>query len=385
MRSFGIKVRWFFDGRRFHDGELSLYVRDGRIETLSYEGKVDFEFPGGLLLPGLVNAHTHLELGFLRGKLKPTTDFVSWLERVKELREKAGTPSLTHSVKEGLKEASSFGTTVVVDHTATGVWDEVGEGILRVVAARELVTDEEPSYAVTDLPLLKTALAPHSVYRLSPQTLKDIAQKARKFHLLSIHAAEHPAEIEFLLNGSGPLRKLLPPNLKNFRPPGTRPIDYLHSLGLLTPNTLLVHANYLADEEIELIKRSGAAVVYCPRSHAFFSHPPHPLPKLLAEGVAVLFGTDSLASCPDLNLLEEIRLAHKESGVEEEKLFECVTSLAAKFVWGDRLGRIAVGAPADFAVFTPPDPRHPLSSLLDAAPSASFLCCNGRVVHKFPS
>ena len=386
MKGFSIKARWIFDGQRLQDGRV-VRIEDGVIAEIASGGNADINIPNTLLTPGLVNAHAHLELSFLRGRLSPNSDFIGWLKAVKELRDEAGETRLADSATEGATEAAHFATTIIVDHTATNVWQKTTPPPIRLVIAQELVNNSPlPSHNPPTL-LVKFALAPHSPYRVTKSSLLEALHLARKNRLLiSIHTAEHPAEIRFLKDGSGPLHHLLSSfgvDLSKFHPPQKTPIAYLHSLGLLTPRTLLIHANYITDKEVELVRRSGAAVVYCPRSHQFFSHPPHPAPKFLAANIPLLFGTDSLASCPNFNLLEDLALAHRACRIAPETLLICATSTAAAFIWdAPLLGHICKGAPADLAAFKIPSTKHPLNALLSEIPQPFLVCCNGKIVQQ---
>jgi len=386
VKGFSIKARWIFDGQRLQDGRM-VRIEGGVIAEIASGGNADINIPNTLLMPGLVNAHAHLELSFLRGSLSPNSDFIGWLKAVKELRDGAEERCLADSAAEGATEAAHSATTLIVDHTATNVWQKNPPPPIRLVIAQELVNKSPPPFYNPPTRLVKFALAPHSPYRIPENSLLEALNLARQNRLLiSIHAAEHPAEIRFLKDGSGPLRNLLSSfgvDLSNFHPPQKRPIAYLHSLGLLTSRTLLIHANYISDEEVELVRRSGAAVVYCPRSHQFFSHPPHPAPKLLAANIPLLFGTDSLASCPNFNLLEDLALAHRACRIAPETLLRCATSAAAAFIWdAPLLGHIRKGAPADLAAFKIPSTKNPLNALLSEIPQPFLVCCNGKIVHQ---
>jgi len=386
VKGFSIRARWIFDGRRLRDGGV-VRIEGGVIAQITSGGNADIDIPNTLLTPGLVNAHTHLELSFLRGRLSPNSDFIGWLKAVKELRDRADERCLADSAAEGVAEATRSATTLIVDHTATNVWQKTTPPPIRLVIAQELVNHTQSAFCNPATPLVRLALAPHSPYRIPESRLLEALRLARKNQLLmSIHAAEHPAEIRFLKDGSGPLRRLLVSfgiDLSDFHPPQQTPIAYLHSLGLLTRRTLLIHANYITDEETELLKRSGAAVVYCPRSHQFFSHPPHPAPRLLAANIPLLFGTDSLASCPNFNLLEDLAVAHRLCRIAPETLLQCATSTAAAFIWNTPLlGHIRKGAPADIAAFKPHSTNYPLHALLSETPQPFLVCCNGKIVHQ---
>ena len=133
---------------------------------------------------------------------------------------------------------------------------------------------------------------------------------------LAMHLAESREEIEFLRDGRGPFRELLESRGvwdPTARPRGARPLDELRMLSR-AHRALVVHGNYLDDEEIDFLgrQRRQMAVVYCPRTHAWFGHARYPLEKLLAAGAIVALGTDSRASSPDLSLLAEMRHVARE-------------------------------------------------------------------------
>jgi cytosine/adenosine deaminase-related metal-dependent hydrolase len=135
---------------------------------------------------------------------------------------------------------------------------------------------------------------------------------------------------------------------------------------LLDYPTLLAHVNYCDDAEMELLSGGPASVVYCPRTHAYFGHPPHRWREMLGRGINVALGTDSCASSPDLNLVEEMRLARRIAPeVPAEAIWEMGTVRAARAIGaGDRVGSIEVGKRADFVVFETTGVK-PLEEILD--------------------
>jgi cytosine/adenosine deaminase-related metal-dependent hydrolase len=143
------------------------------------------------------------------------------------------------------------------------------------------------------------------------------------------------------------------------------PIRFAKGIGLLDYPTLLAHVNYCDDDEMDLLARGSASVVYCPRTHAFFGHPPHRWREMLACGINVALGTDSCASSPDLNLLGDLRLLRRIAPeVPPQILWEMATLRAARAIGAaDQVGSLEVGKWADLAVFeTQPDP---LAAILD--------------------
>src|SRR5262249_49621367 len=131
---------------------------------------------------------------------------------------------------------------------------------------------------------------------------------------LATHLAETPDEHAFLKSKTGAFRDVWETlgkwsdEVETHQGP---PIAMARDIGLLDFPTLLAHVNYCHDDEMAMLARGRASVVYCPRTHAFFDHPPHRWREMLARGINVAVGTDSCASSPDLNIVDDLRLLHK--------------------------------------------------------------------------
>ena len=169
-------------------------------------------------------------------------------------------------------------------------------------------------------------------------------------------------ELELLRDGTGPLRVCLEElgawDATAIRP-GTRPLDYLRLLAT-AHRALVIHGNYLDDEEIRLARRptpQRMTVVYCPRTHDWFGHGAYPLEKMLAAGVAVALGTDGRGSSPDLSLLAEMRFAAQQHpAVGRERILQMGTILGARALGREReIGSLEPGKQADLAVVALPD------------------------------
>ena len=169
------------------------------------------------------------------------------------------------------------------------------------------------------------------------------------------HLAETIEEADFIVNHAGPLRDLWN-RLGTWddevpRWPGT-PIDLAQATRLLDVSPLLAHVNYLSDDELDRLSQTTASVVFCPRTHAFFGHVPHRWREMLARGINVCVGTDSRASSPDLNVVDDLRLLHQQSPeVEPAMLWEMVTTRAARALRLSDVGSIEVGMRADLVAF----------------------------------
>jgi cytosine/adenosine deaminase-related metal-dependent hydrolase len=198
-------------------------------------------------------------------------------------------------------------------------------------------------------------LSPHAPHTVCPALLeKVIAHNVP----IAMHLAETPEERQLLRHHTGPLLEMMRRVDPDYDPKsvllGKRPMDYLQLLSA-APSVFIIHGNYLDDEELQFLAahRETMSVVYCPRSHAYFQHAPYPLQKMLACGVRVLLGTDSLASVPDLNLLEEMRYVLKQHPtVPPEIVYRMGTieGASALNLFQERLGTIQPSSPARFAV-----------------------------------
>ena len=322
-----LQARYVFPvaGEPIPDGRLT--VAGERIVAVGRQpatGEVD-DLGNVAILPGLVNAHTHLEFSGLSRPLgEPGTGFVDWIRQIIELfRQEPGTSD--RPVRRGLQECIRSGTTTLGEIAQPG-WpaDEFHDVGLDATVFLELIAPTPQRIA----PLLELApqhlraadpsgrwrpgLCPHAPYSVLPQLLTAaVSLSAAGCVPMAFHLAESREELELLRSGSGPFRDYLD-ELGTCDPdlflPGTRPLDYLHTLAA-AHRALIIHGNYLDGEEIAFLadRAQRMSVVYCPRTHAYFGHEPYPLEQMLSAGVTVALGTDSRASSPDLSLLAEMR------------------------------------------------------------------------------
>jgi aminodeoxyfutalosine deaminase len=211
---------------------------------------------------------------------------------------------------------------------------------------------------------LLAGLSPHAPYTVHPKLLEATCRLARRFKLpVAMHVAESAEELQLLRERSGPLVELLE-ELDSWEPmalAGRRaPLDVLQELDR-APQVLVIHGNYLSVDEIEFLaqRRDRFHVVYCPRTHAYFGHPTHPLPDLLRNGVSVALGTDSRASNPDLSLLAEMQwVAATFPQLAPEQIVRLGTSAGAEALGiSNHLGRIAEGYSAQLTVIDLPPGR----------------------------
>ncbi len=355
-----------------------------------------------VLAPGFVNAHTHLELTRLGGELTGASSFTHWLSQVVQKRRSWSREDHVSSVKAGAAMALESGTTLVGDISASGMSIKAltDSGLRRVIfeevlglapaAAPAGIATLETRLANADPdPLLTHGISPHAPYSVSTTLYRGISELARRKALpLATHLAETRAELEFLKSGTGEFRNflsslgVLP---EGWAAPGQSPIQFMDSLGVLDNSPLLVHCNYLDTDSIARILGRRCSVVYCPRSHAFFGHDPHPVRALLDSGINVALGTDSLASNHSLSLLDEIRFLfrNRKDLTSEEIIRMATVNGAAALGFGGLLGRLRRGFWADFTVLRLQEktsPKYLTTQILDGMGEVEATLVRGAIV-----
>jgi cytosine/adenosine deaminase-related metal-dependent hydrolase len=358
------------------------------------------------ILPGLINAHTHLEFSDL---LRPLgyagIEFPVWIREV--IAHRRQNASLLEFCRLGFLKSMRLGVTTIGE-IASSPWN-LDKPLCEIIEFCEVIAFKESKhYARFDSAVaavlnsestdpspikwsdeLRPGISPHAPYTVRPEILKRCIQLSTERNIpLAMHLAESREEMMLLRTGSGPfvaLLKELDAWDANVIPFGTRPFNYLQMLAE-AHRALIIHGNYLDDEEIEFLaqRRENMSVVYCPRTHAYFQHDPYPLAKMYSAGVNVALGTDSLASNPDLSILKELQFAAQYHPlVSAEKLLRMITINAAKALGRDaEIGTITVGKFADLAVLKLPehDATNPHELLLDPQCAAIATIFRGRAV-----
>ncbi|HUU83001.1 MAG TPA: amidohydrolase family protein [Phycisphaerae bacterium] len=354
-----------------------------------------------LLLPGFVNAHTHLELTHLAGRIPPKADFVDWIRRLVDAMRDADDDSAVtlDSVRRGRELSLSAGVTTIGDITRLPALTRpvLAEGPLRTLSFGEVIAigrlrnrlNERLTAAAdacTVSEFLQIGISPHAPYTLEPDGLRACVARAVACGLrMCIHLAETANEAEFTADLTGPIRTFFERHHiwdRQVPCPGLSPVEYAADTGLLGPDALLAHANYVTDRDIDRIAASGAHVAYCPRTHAAFGHPPHPFRRMLDRGVNVCVGTDSLASNPSLSVLEELRfLRRNDPDLPPALLIEMGTARAARALgMSTSVGRIAPGLRADLTAIPldPDGPSDPMENVLQGNADPTCTCVAGR-------
>jgi cytosine/adenosine deaminase-related metal-dependent hydrolase len=383
-------ARWIFpvEGPPLPGGTLSF--RGGRISAVLEKGQrtPDEDFGNAAILPGLVNAHTHLDLTGLRGQCPPAADFTVWLRAVIAGRRSRTQQQVEADIRAGIAESLSQGVTLVGDIASCGwSWPILDCGPLRATAFFEVLGLPAPRaeaalQAATawlqSLPVSKhcrPGLSPHAPYSVRRDLFADCARLGVP---LAVHLAETRAELQLLATHDGPFRPFLE-ELGVWDPSGlARSVDDVIVCCGPAPRRLFVHANYL---DPATLMPSGSTIVYCPRTHAAFGHDEHPVRALLQRGVPIALGTDSLASNPDLSVLAEARFVRaRYPDVAGDELLRMITLYgAAALGWEDETGSLSPGKSADFVVVPlPDDDDDPEKLLFESTASAARVFIRGR-------
>jgi cytosine/adenosine deaminase-related metal-dependent hydrolase len=302
-------------------GERSLLCKQfqpARIENLDEAA----------ILPGLVNTHSHLELTAMRGFLdKEDNDFVAWLKKLTYARLEWMTPEdLYVSAAWGAAEAARAGITCVGD-ASCAAYESMSA--IRDVGLRGTVFQEsfgpDPRLARENLASLKNQISrlrsvessrvragvsPHAPYTVSAPQLKLICELALAEGLpLMMHAAESSAEHLLMHQGEGPFAVGLITRGIEWKAPGVSSIQYLKANGVLETQPLLAHCIRVDEADIKCLAETKARVAHCPKSNAKLGHGRAPVARMLANGLIVGLGTDSVASNNTSDLLDEARFA----------------------------------------------------------------------------
>ncbi len=393
----------------------SISIQEGRIREFAEPGATlagkTIDYGDAVILPGFVNAHTHLELSLLAGRVPPSLDFVDWLQRLmttrsadmqlvqtSQERQPSTDPVEAHyvarAVRRGVAESLASGVTTVGDITAFPALSRqtLSDCPLRVVSFGEVIAigagrtgfDDRIAAAInSDLASLslRIGLSPHAPYSVDPDLLKACGDLATQRLLpLCIHVAETQEEHEFTQNRSGPLCEFIR-RLGIFEAavPASKcsPVAWCDAAGILTPRTILAHANYVSDADIGAIASCGASVAFCPRTHHAFGHAPHRFLEMIRAGINVCIGTDSLASNPSLSILDEMRFLRSEHpDIPQSVLLQMATLAGARALGlAEVCGSITPGKSADLVVLPlVPSARREWSAVFESkcAPLAVY-------------
>ncbi|MGH9873002.1 MAG: amidohydrolase family protein [Pyrinomonadaceae bacterium] len=364
------------------DGAIA--VAESQVVSVGGRAALVTQFPEATILdlgesaiiPGLINAHSHLELTAMRGFLEDeAVDFFAWLRKLTLARlDRMTADDLNVSAAWGACEAARAGVTCVADASDAALQSM---NALRDVGLRGIVFQEsfgpDPKLALenfeklerkiavlreTETSLVKCGVSPHAPYTVCGPQLEMISRFALDKKLpLMMHAAETEMEVLLLREGRGPFAEGLKARGIEWRPPGVSPIQYLQAVGVLETNPLLAHCIHVDQADLETMKQTETRVAHCPKSNAKLGHGRAPFAKMLEKQITVGIGSDSVASNNTCDLLEEARFALLLARSDGSCSLNCDDVLRAATLGGARslglageIGELKEGLQADFAV-----------------------------------
>ena len=368
-----------------HDGRV---VALGRFEDLRAQhcGEV-IDVGDSILLPGLVNAHCHLDYTAMARLISPPSGFTDWVNQLIGIKASWSYTEYAESWIRGLHQQIDCGTTTLADIEAVPelLPDVLAIAPIRVMSFREMITVRSranPAQIVaTHIQELEhlphgrhtVGLSPHAPYSTSQELVQVTAAMSRgKGWRWTMHVAESTDETEMFVHARGSMFDWLKGQRDMNDCGNGTPVRWLAETGALGPELLMVHANCLATGEPDLLGRHGVHVVHCPRSHDYFSHPAFRYDSLKRAGVNICLGTDSLVSVraprgtvPVLDLFAEMQAfqaAHPAIGPGEILSLATRAGAAALGLAGE-VGELSPGSAAD--LITLPF-SAPLSSAVEA-------------------
>ena len=339
----------------------------GPHEAAGAAGARHVDLTGTVILPSLVNTHTHLELSGLRTRVPPTASLPMWVGQVFAQTAEVGLDE--GEVVRAVEELHAAGIGLVGDITNTLM--SVGPLVRSPIAAvvfkellgfnqadpRAFVDRERAAIAerhhhgvgTIDEMNVRLQLGAHAPYSVSPALFQAICD-AVETGPLCVHLAESSEEIAFLRSGSGPWRDVLEARGRwdpTWAPFDAGPVAYLERLGWITSRSVVVHGVYLTDIELRRLAAVGATLVTCPRSNRWTGAGTPPIARFYASGVRVAIGTDSLASAPDVSVFAELaEIRHLDPAQPAAALLRSATHAGAEALGWSNRGAIAEGMEA---------------------------------------
>jgi cytosine/adenosine deaminase-related metal-dependent hydrolase len=351
------------------------------------------------LLPGLINAHCHLDYTCLRGKISRQRSFTDWIRAINAKKSELSPNDYIASINDGFEEAKRFGTTAIANLTAFPELISQVQPPIRTCWFVELIDVRAPeranqrvesaieSLGRTRSPGAPWGFAPHALFTASKHLFRRCEEIARREHiLLTTHLAESREEMEVFRDGSGPLYEFI----KSIgRPMGdcgdqTPLALFVGALGdHALPHWIVAHLNELTDGDFDLLERSNSKfhIVHCPGSHNYFGHSPFEFERLRSFGFNICLGTDSLASNERLSLFDEMRGFQKKfPTVSAEEIFQMVTVNPARALrQGNALGQIRPGFRADLIAIPCSTSTDIFEQILAFDAPVKFVMVNGQL------
>ncbi len=356
-------------------------VEGGRIVDVGGDGPpAAISLGRVVVMPSLVNAHTHLELSYLQGRVPAGRSFTEWVRPLMALRRQYPNPEADEIV------SAARSAIVAARESGTGLFGEVSNTLVTAPLLRDAgmpaqvfyellgFNIEDPAARVAEARKrakgmnggdVRVSLAPHAPYSVAPALFTAIRADldSNPHTVSSVHLGESADEVEFVRETTGPLRRLLEDlgvwtdAWSAYLPSGMSPVGYLSDLGFLDRCVLVVHGVQFDGDDLSQLAALGVTIASCPRSNRHVGAGDPPIEAFYAMDVDVAFGTDSLASVEDLNLFAELRAARRLAPrVPARRLLESATLVGARALgFGDTLGSIEAGKRASLIAVAVPE------------------------------
>lgn len=390
-----------------HDG--AVLVSGHSIQAVGPWAELSRQYLGpirdlgeSILLPGLINAHCHLDYTAMGGLFSQPRRFTDWIKLITSTKASWSDHEFAKSWRSGAEMLLRNGITTVGDVEALPgllpyMWDQTPLRVFSFLEMTGIRSRRQPKAvldeAVSHISRLKHRrckawLSPHAPYSTLPELLKLATAKARRHRWrITTHLAESDQEFEMFMHAQGDMHDWLK---RNERPNGDcglgSPVQHLARNGVLTPLLLAIHVNYLAAGDAELLASHHVSVVHCPRSHAFFRHQAFPFEALDSGNINICIATDSLASVTpvrrqqaELNLFEEMReFARRFPAVSPAKILQMVTTNPAHALGlAGKVGNLDAHHRADLVVI-PSHGGDPLEAILNHTGPVTASMIDGR-------
>ena len=370
-------------------------------ELVAQPGEPVTDLGASTLLPGLINAHCHLDFTRFKGAISARHSFTEWIKTINALRRGFTTPEYIESIAEGFALLAQGGITTVANiESFPELLPQLPVPPLRtwwfleLIDVRSRINEDETLLGALSFfeshPewLGGFGLSPHAPYTASIDLYRLARSCGEKYGMLSTtHIAESVEEHEMFSHARGPLHDFLAGMGRDNSDCGQgSALSHLIDHGVIGPNWIIAHLNYLQDYDYDLVAQSGASVVHCPKCHTYFGHAPFPMKALQKYGINVCLGTDSLASNNTLDMRSEMREAQALHGLEDRDVMEMVLLNGAKALGqAGKLGQLSPGAIADLVAFPHSAPKagveeeaDPYRRVVQSRDEPNLLLVNGR-------
>jgi cytosine/adenosine deaminase-related metal-dependent hydrolase len=381
------------DGPAIENGAVRVQgeriVDVGPFETMRrVNGDAVTDLGERAILPGLINAHCHLDYTLFRQAIHPPASFSQWIQRINGVKRSFSSEDYVRSVLLGFEEARKWGTTSIVNiESFPEILPKLSPPSLRTWWFFELIDlrSRIDSFDFGTFPegwLGGFGLSPHAPYTAS---MDLYARAAASGQLITTHLNESDDEALMFRAASGGLHDLLAGIGRDMADCGGNrggsPLQRLVRDGIMDSSWIVAHLNELDEEDYRALARAKPHIAHCPRSHRYFKHRPFEYKRLRQLGLNLCLGTDSLASNDSLDLFAEMRLLREnEPWLEAEEILQTVTrNPAAALGCGDCLGKIAPGAYADL-ICVPLKTGSVYESVLENREPVQWAMVNGQLL-----